>query len=247
MLKALCVVVGSLLLVPSARAEDHRLLNLERQLALAKSPQARAKAAVALARTDDEQAVGPLCKALGSDADGQVRAQAAKALGAIGGEAAFRCLKGRADPAPEARAAVAAALDALDAVREEGPTRYVVLLPLDPAHNALGPEAGALALRQLRHVLEKRGAKVESKPKTAGQVRALLEKEKLQGFALKLSLDQAEGGGVILDLLCTHYPTGGLIGDVTVKATGGEVAELIRALVPRALDEAESSCGWRVE
>jgi hypothetical protein len=247
MLKALCVVVGSLFLVPSARAQDRRLLNLERELALAKSPAVRARAAGALARTDDEEAVGPLCKALATDADGAVRAAVAQALGKLGGEAAFGCLKARVDPVPEARAAVAAALETLRAAREEPPTRYVALLPLDAAHNALGPEAGALALRQLRHVLERRGARVDAKPRGPAQVRALLRTQKLEGFALKLSLDQTEGGGVSLDLLCTHYPTGGLIGDVTVKAKGGAVADLIRALVPRALDEAESTCGWRVE
>lgn len=246
MIQTLCAVVGSLLLAPPAHAEDRRLNQLERELTLATAPSARARAADALAKTDDAQAAEPLCKALGSDPDMGVRVHAAKALGVLGGAVAEGCLKKDVAPAPEVRAATAAALEELRAAREEPPVRYVALLPLDPAHNALGPEAGALAMRQLRHVLERRHAVVDEKALSAKQLKALLKKRKLDGYALKLSLEQAEGG-VSLDLLCTHYPTGGLIGDVTVKAKGGDVPDLIRALVPRALDEAESTCGWRVE
>lgn len=240
------LVVGGLLVVPNAHAADRRLLNLEREVTLATSPAVRARAAAGLAKTDDAQAVGTLCQVLSADRDSGVRVQAAKALSTLGGPAAEACLKKVADPAPEARAAIASALEDLRAVREAAHVRYVALLPLDPAHNALGPETGALAMRQLRHVLERRGALVDDQALSPKQVRAILKKRKLEGFALKLSLEKADQG-IALDLLCTHYPTGGLIGDVTVKATGAEVPDMIRALVPRALNEAESTCGWRVE
>jgi hypothetical protein len=239
-------VLAPLLVALLAHATDRRLLNLERELTLATSPAVRARAATGLAKTDDAQAVGTLCQVLSADRDTGVRVQVAKALSTLGGPAAEACLKKVADPAPEARAAISAALEDLRAAREAAHVRYVALLPLDPAHNPLGPEAGALAMRQLRHVLERRGALVDEQALAPRQVRALLKKRKLEGFALKLSLEKTERG-ISLDLLCTHYPTGGLIGDVTVKAQGAEVPDLVRALVPRALDEAESTCGWRIE
>lgn len=240
------ILLGAALVGTASHAEDKRLTNLTRELNLATAPAARAHAAQGLAKLDDAQAVTPLCQALAGDKDSGVRVAVAKALGTLGGLEAAACLKRTKDPAPDARAAVAAALETLHAVSEERPIRYVALLPLDSQHNALGADAGALAQRQLRHVLERRGSVVEEKVLSANRTRALLKARKLEGYALKVSLDKTEGG-VSLDLLCTHYPTGGLIGDVTVSAKGAQVADLIRALVPRALDEAESACGWRVE
>lgn len=236
-----------LLLASSARAEDRRLTHLERQLALASASPVRARAAAELAALDEDDAVGPLCKALGGDADPRVRTQAATSLGNLGGSAADLCLRqNRQQPLPQVRAAVAGALESLRSPREGPARRYVALLPLDGAHNALGAEAGAMALRHLQRVLERRGVQVGGIGGSPSQIQAMLKKRKLPGFALKLALGKIPNG-VSLDLLCSHYPTGGLIGDVTVKASGADIPDLIRALVPRAVDEAQSTCGWRID
>jgi hypothetical protein len=246
-------IVSFLVLVAAGAlaAEDARVTFLSKQLATAKDPRVRAQTALLLGQTGSESAVQPLCAVL-KDPEAIVRTAAASGLGEIGTDGAVSCLKaalGESDPA--VRTAMEKALKAKAGpgtpVEPSGSGRlYVHLEPVQDKVGGLSDEAIALAERLVREKLVSLGASFappnEDKKAAANLIRA----KKLQGYQLRLQLlPGANEKALKVEMLIMSYPEQALKGTWNVKAGGAKPESLIKAMVPRVVDDAANDLDWK--
>lgn len=79
----------------------------------------------------------------------------------------------------------------------------------------------------------------------AEEVMAELAKaEKARGFMVRLSIGRAKDGGLSAEALVTTFPARALRGSWNVTASGGELQELVEAIVPKVLEDAFGDLGW---
>jgi hypothetical protein len=79
----------------------------------------------------------------------------------------------------------------------------------------------------------------------AEEVMAELAKaEKARGFMVRLSIARAKDGGLSAEALVTTFPARSLRGSWNVTASGGEIQELVEAIVPKVLEDALGDLGW---
>jgi hypothetical protein len=234
---------GLLVWGPARAEEDPRVAFLARQLGSAADPRVRAQAALTLGTTEATGARSVLCAAL-TDPIPLVRVAAARALPELHELEALDCLLARAgDPAPEVQAEVERSLARLREVKARAPTVAVWVDGVrDPSDPPLGPELCAETQARLVTRLTWAGAK-------SGVVKAATKTppvRSLPAYLLKPTLLRNERG-VELAAVCLTWPKKQILGEVRVRGSGGAPPDLIRALVPRLLDDAARTFEWNLQ
>jgi hypothetical protein len=236
---ALVVLTG----LPVWAGEDPRVSLLSKQLAGAKDPRNRVQIVVLLGQTGHESAVPYLCGSL-KDAEPLVRAAAANALGEVGVPAASDCLKaalGENDPA--VRAAVERAL--LHASVARGGL-YVRIEPVQDKVGDLPETLLQLAEQKMREKLTAMGATIAPPSEDKKQAASLVRSRQLRAYQLRLQLLPGESAkGLKVEMLIMTYPDQSLKGTYNVKASGAKPEALIKAMVPRVVDDAAADLEWK--
>ena len=245
---ALLSLLSSLALAthaPVALAQpDARVAYLGRQLEKGKDPRVRAQSALVLGATEDPEARFPLCRAL-LDASELVRAAAAKALVRLEDPGALDCLTPRlSDPHPDARSAIAESVRALRAIKARPSTFYLLFTGVVDRTGSLTPEQIALAAQRLQRKLAAHGAWLAPANDSKAAAKSVQKQRHIKGYRLSAEVHPGEGGGLRLALVCMTYPEQSILGQVEVKASGAKPADLLRALAPRAIDEAAATFEW---
>lgn len=237
----LVTLVLSALAPQGARAQDAKVALFAKQLETAKDPRLRAQIVGYLGATGSPDAAAPLCKAL-KDSDALVRTAAARALGELKAPEAQPCLQGaRADGDNNVKDAVAKALAA--GVVKPG-SLYVSLDPITDQVGGLPPATVALADKLVRDKLKGMGAGFSPQgedKKVAGQ---LVKSRKLTGVLLKVKL-LPNGPGLKIEMLVMTYPDQELKATYNVKASGASHEALLKAMVPRVVDDAARDQEWK--
>jgi len=237
------VALVAVLLGGTALADaDPRIAFLARQLGTATDPRVRAQAALTLGTTEAPGALGPLCTAL-DDPEPLVRSAVARSLTELHDLGALDCLTAHAgDTAPEARAEIGRAVAMLKKVKERRPTVDVWVEPVrDPSSPPLGEALCGEARARLVRRLAWSGARsdgVESAPKVA--------KKGTPAYLLQPTLLRGDGGAVVMAAVCLTWPSKQILGEVRVKGSGGTPMDLVRALVPRLIEDAASTFEWEL-
>jgi hypothetical protein len=237
------VALGAVLLGGTALAEgDPRIAFLVRQLGTATDPRVRAQAALTLGATDAPGALGPLCAAL-ADPEALVRSAVARSLPELHDLGALECLVAHAgDTAPDAQAEIRRAVAVLKKVKERKPAVDVWVEPVrDPGSPPLGDALCGEARTRLVKRLAWSGARsdgVESAPKAA--------KKGTPAYLLQPTLLRGDGGAVVMAAVCLTWPSKQILGEVRVRGSGGTPVDLIRALVPRLIEDAASTFEWEL-
>jgi hypothetical protein len=234
-------VALALLLVglPSGAEEDPRVAFLSRQLGSASDPRARVQAALTLGATEANGARDPLCSAL-ADPVPMVRQAAARALPELHDLSALSCLLAHgADPAADAAAEIRRSVAVLREVEGRAPVVAVWVEGVkDPSTPPLGPELLAEARIQLvRHLawVGARSGEAESAPRPPPR--------SVPAYLLKPSLLRTEQG-LVMAAVCLTWPGKVILGEVRVKGSGGAPPDLVRALVPRLVQDASRTFEW---
>ncbi|MGQ0507452.1 MAG: HEAT repeat domain-containing protein [Myxococcaceae bacterium] len=223
-----------------AALADGRMTYLVRQLEKANDPRLRAQSALMLSATQDPASIPPLCNALNDSSD-IVRSASAKALGELGDAKAQPCLKAHQnDPNDNVKAAIAKALSGFG----RRPELYIAILPVLLKSNKLAPDLGKLAEERLRAKLATMGTVFAPPDESKNTARSVIRGKNLKGYALKVEIDETPSGGLRMNILCWTYPDQALQGQVSVKASGAQPEDLIRALAPKAIEDAADTFDW---
>jgi len=243
-LTLICVLAAVAAGPVRAQQLNGRLAFLARQLQKATDPRVRAQNALALGSAKDPAVVRPLCMAFNDQSD-LVRTSVAKALGALGEPSAVDCLKShKDDAASQVRSEVERALKLLEAASSHPPELYISMTHVADKTSRLPPELLQLTEDRLRARIASMGGVFAPEGETKSTARAVLKKQRLKGFMLKVELDSTPAGGLKVNLVCFTYPDRNLLGEVNVKASGGQVADMIRAMAPKVIDEAADTFNW---
>ncbi|MBS1148889.1 MAG: cpcE [Myxococcaceae bacterium] len=229
------------LFVSPALAQDARVSFLAKQLKAAKDPRVRAQTVVILAGTGSPAAVAPLCEAM-QDQEVVVRAAAANALGELHLPEGITCLKaalGERDPS--VRAAIQRAIDFKPVV--PGGLYFAI----DPINDKVGvtPDVAQLANDLLKQKLTSIGATFAPQGESKPQAATLIKAKKLRGFLLRVNLLPNASNGLKLEILVMTYPEQSLQGSWNVKASGAKHESLLKAMVPRVIDDASADLEWK--
>ena len=237
------VALGAVLVGKAALAQpDPRIAYLARQLATATDPRVRAQAALTLGTTEAPGALGLLCTAL-EDPVPLVRAAVARSLPELHDLGALECLVAHAgDSAPDSQGEIRRALAVLRKVKEHAPT---VDVWVDPVRDPSTPPLGEVLCGEARAHLVKRlawaGARsetVEAASKRVGPA--------APAYLLQPTLLRGEAGAVVLAGVCLTWPGKQILGEVRVTGRGGTPRDLVRALVPRLVQDAASTFEWEI-
>ena len=241
----LALLVLALLAPSVALAQaDGRIAYLSRQLERGKDPRVRVQAALVLGATEDPAALTPLCNALG-DGSELVRAAAARSLGTLGEVSGLDCLEKRArDADAEAQQAREETVRQLKALRDRPPRFYLAFSGLTDKSGQLDAALTQLAEGRLRRKLAAAGALLAPPDESRAGAKSVLKQRRLKGYRLSAEVHPGPGGGLRLALVCMTYPEQSLLGQVEVKASGAKPADLLKALAPRAVDEAAQTFEW---
>jgi hypothetical protein len=236
-----------LVLAPGAASSaplDARVEFLVKQLTTARDPRVRSQTALLLGQTGSLAAVEPLCAILG-EPEAVVRAAVVNALGELRLVEALRCLEGVAgevDPGVRAELLKAQAKGPVG----EG-ALYLALEPVQDKVGTLGPTLLELAERVLRDKLLARFRAAFAPPAEEKRAAlALVRTRSLRAFQLRLQLmPGATERGLKVQMLVMTYPELALKGTWKVLAAGGKPESLIKAMVPRVLDDAAAELEWK--
>jgi hypothetical protein len=238
----------ALLIFPLGSAfaqDDGRISFLGKQIQKSTDARVRAQAALLLGSTEDSAAVGPLCLGL-DDASEVVRLAAARALGSLQDPASWDCLRKKlSDPSVNVREAVKKAFAVVEAAKNRKPEFYIQILPVQDKTSHLGDELVRYTEERLKAKLEKMGSMFAPPRESKAAAKSVIKSKRLKGYVLKVELDEVPAGGLRMQVVCFTYPEQSLLGQVQVKASGGKAADLIRALAPKAIEEAASTFDWR--
>lgn len=233
-----CLCSGSAL-----AAEDARVTFLQKQLSGAKDPRVRAQTVLLLGQTGSDAAVALVCGAL-KDAEPVVRSAAAAALGELRTESSMTCLKaglGESDPG------VRAAME--KAIAQGAVTSGALYLQVEPVQDKVGDLPGeivALAEKVMREKLNGYGANFAPPNEDKKSAASLIRAKKLKGFQLRMQLlPGSTEKGLKVEMLIMSYPEQALKGTWNVKAAGGKPESLIKAMVPRVVDDAAADLEWK--
>lgn len=223
-----------------ALAADARFTFLGKQLERATDPRARAQTALMLGQYGDPAGVPMLCKAL-TDKEDIVKVAAAKALDALGDFTAIGCLK-TAGASGGAQAAIAAALKSLEKAKSNPPKLYVLVSP--PENKAELNEALMTLLQdRIKARLVRLGAVFAPQDEPKATAAKNIKAKRLQGVMVMTTIEKY-GSGLSLTLVGMSYPDKSIKGQITVKAPAGQPADIIRALVPKAVEDAADEFEW---
>lgn len=236
---ALLLLVG----LPVWAAEDPRVTLLSRQLAGAKDPRNRVQIVVLLGQTGHESAVPYLCSAL-KDPEPLVRTAAASSLGEVQNASSLDCLKkALSETDPTVRAAMERAL-ALGSGARGG--LYVSIEPVQDKVGDLPAGLLQLAEQKMREKLASMGATFAPPAEDRRQAAALVRARQLKAYQLRLQVLPGESAkGLKVEMLIMTYPDQALKGSYNVKASGAKPETLIKAMVPRVVDDAAVDLEWK--
>lgn len=249
---AFFVIMVGLLLAPPARAEDARVSFLVRQLRSTQDPRVKAQTVLLLSQTASPDAVKPLCESL-KDSELVVRTAAANAIAELKQPSAVQCLK---DALSETDSGLRAALQkALDSLQTKGVAAAGVAKPgslylhVEPIVDKVGmADAATLADSLLRQTLAELGASFAPEGEDRKAAQMLIKSKKLKGFQLRLQLlPGSSEKGLKVEMLIMTYPEQALQGSWNVKASGGKPEALIKAMVPRVVEDAAGDLNWKNE
>lgn len=213
-----------------------------RQLSGAKDPRVRAQTVLLLGQTGSEDAVAPLCAQL-KDPESVVRAAAANALGELRLSSATDCIKaalGEADPS--VRAAMQKALST-PAIQKGG-----LYLNVEPTADKIGLDASLVSLADtvLKSKLSDLGAIFAPAGEEKKAALALIKSRELRGFQVRMQLAAgATEKQLKVEMLIMTYPDQSLQGSWNVKASGGKPESLIKAMVPKVVEDAAGDLNWK--
>ncbi len=239
--------LSALLIAAPGFAQDARITFLSKQLTSGTDPRTRAQTALILGKSNSPAAVAPLCAAL-KDPEPVVRSAVVGALGELKAPDALTCLKTvKNESDPTVRAALARALEA---PAPPGPDvknggLYIAILPVNDKIGALTPDVLALAESLIREKLTGMGATMAPPGESKAAASALISKHALRGYQLNTNLLPNGEGGLKLEILIMTYPDMSLQGTFNVKARGGKYETLLKAMVPRVVNDAATELEWK--
>lgn len=236
-----------LLLCAAPAQADTRITFLSRQLEKGRDPRARSQAALVLGATEDPEAVTPLCNAL-KDPSELVRAAVAKGLGALlepGGLDCLQAYQGETDAS--VKAAVADSVKAIKAYQARRPRFYLALDSLKDKTGGIPADVVKLSEARLRSKLVRRGAMMAPVKETKAAAKGALKKMGVHGYRITAEIQATDNGGLRIAILCMSYPEQSLMGQVEAHAAGAPPADLLKALIPRVIEEAAATFEWSSE
>ncbi len=235
---ALSLVLASM----AANAQDARVTFLVNQLASAKDPRVRAQTVLLLGQTHSEEAVAAVCGVL-RERESVVRTAAVSALGEIRSERAFTCLKsGLTDDDAVVRSSAQKVLSQ-NALAAGG--LYLQVEPVEDKVGNLSEAIILLAEQTMKAKLSALGASIAPRNEDKRSALSLIAARKLKGFQIRMQLlPGASERGLKVEMLIMSYPEQSLKGTWNVKAAGGKPENLIRAMIPRVLDDAANDLEW---
>ncbi|MBU8896006.1 HEAT repeat domain-containing protein [Corallococcus sp. H22C18031201] len=238
-----------LLLAPWAASAqmDTRIAFLGRQLGQGKDPRTRSQAALVLGATEDPEAVPVLCSGL-RDPSELVRSAVAKGLGSLLEPAGLTCLqehKGEADAGVQA--VVADAIQALKGYQARAPRLYLAVDAVKDRTGTLSPDLVKATETRLRSRLMRKGAWLAPAREPKAAAKGVLKKWGVHGYRITAEIQAAENGGLRIGIVCMSYPELTLMGQVEVHAAGAPAADLLKALIPKAIEEAADTFEWSSE
>lgn len=235
----------SILLAQASFAQDARLTFLSKQLDRASDPRVRAQSALLLGASHDPMAVTPLCKGL-SDASDLVRSAAARALGQLESPAGLDCLKSHVGAqSGDTRAAFEAAIASLVPQKAGKAELYIALAPIQVKVGQVPSDLLRLTEERLKNKLMAMGGVFAPSQESRAQAAQVLRQKRLKGYYVEVQLEASAPTALKMNVVCFTYPERSLLGEITVKASGAKPADLIKALAPRAIDEAAATFDWR--
>ncbi len=236
-----------------AQAQDARVAFLTKQLSVAKDPRVKTQVVLLLGQTASPDAVKPLCDAI-RDQEPVVRTAAVNALAELKQPSALVCLKSALN---ETDASFRATLEkAIAALGQHGSSKgllaprvgglYVHIEPVvDKA--GLGDDT-ALAMSLLKDTLIGLGAAFAPEAEDKKAALALIKSKQLKAYQLRLQLlPGASPKALKVEMLIMTYPEQALQGSWNVKASGGDTEALIKAMVPRVVEDAADDLNWKIE
>jgi hypothetical protein len=232
-----------LLAMPSLAQVDARVAFLTKQLEKGKDPRARSQAALVLGATEEPEAVRPLCSGL-ADPSEVVRAAAAKGLATLRESTGLDCLKKHQEKDAATLVAIREAIKALEEFKARPPRFYVDLLAVKDKTGSLPPELVKITEERLKRRLIQTGALLAPPKEAKKAAQGVLKKHNISGYRFSAEIQNTEGGGLRIAVLCLSYPDLALLGQIDVQAAGAGPADLLKALVPRAIEDLAQTFEW---
>lgn len=237
-------LVALLLLATPALAQvDARVAFLTKQLEKGKDPRARSQAALVLGATEEPEAVHPLCAGL-EDPSEVVRAAAAKGLATLKESSGLDCLKKHKEQDAATLAAMREAIKALEEFKARPPRLYVDFQGVKDKTGSLTPELLKVTEERLKRRLIHAGALLAPSKEPKKTAQGILKKHGIHGYRLSVEIQKTDGGGLKLAILCLSYPELALLGQVDVAASGAGPEDLLKALVPKAIQDVAQTFEW---
>ncbi|MFT3842487.1 MAG: HEAT repeat domain-containing protein [Myxococcaceae bacterium] len=225
---------------PAAFGQDAKVTYFAKQLKTASDPRVRVQTALLLGSTGKPDAVDALCDIGMKDSEAIVRSASANALGdlGLGGQA---CLKAAtSDPDSSVASAAKKALEKLASAVAPGSLYFSV----DEVKSDVGDDASKLAAQLLRQKLTTMGGTIAPQGESKAAATALVKSKKLRAFLLQPKVN-ADGSGLKFEILVMTYPDQALQGSFNVKGKGGKPEKLLKAMVPRVIDDAADELRWK--
>jgi hypothetical protein len=232
-----------LLAMPALAQVDARVAFLTKQLEKGKDPRARSQAALVLGATEEPEAVRPLCTGL-EDVSELVRASAAKGLATLRESSGLDCLKKHKEVDAATLVAMREAIKALEDFKARPPRLYVAFEGVKDKTGALPAELVKITEERLKRKLILTGALLAPPKEPKKTAQGVLKKHGISGFRLSAEIQNTESGGLRIALICLSYPDLALLGQVEVQAAGAAPADLLKALVPKAIQEVAQTFEW---
>lgn len=232
-----------LLAMPALAQVDARVAFLTKQLEKGKDPRARSQAALGLGVTDEPDAVQPLCAGL-EDTSELVRTAAAKGLATLQEVSALDCLKKHKETDAATLVSIRDTIKTLESLKSRPPRLYVDFEGVTDKTGSLPAELVKATEERLKRKLLLTGALLAPPKEAKKAAQGVLKKYRITGYRLSAQILTTEGGGLRIALVCLSYPALALLGQVEVQATGAPPPDLLKALVPRAIQEVAQTFQW---
>jgi HEAT repeats len=237
-------LVALLLLATPALAQvDARVAFLTKQLEKGKDPRARSQAALVLGATDEPEAVLPLCTGL-ADPSEVVRASVAKGLATLKESSGLDCLKKHKEQDAATLVSIREAIKALEEFKARPPRLYVDFQGVKDKTGSLAPELVKVTDERLKRRLIHAGALLAPPKEPKKTAQGILKKRGIRGYRLNVEIQKTDGGGLKLAILCLTYPELALLGQVDVAASGAGPEDLLKAMIPKAIQDVAQTLEW---
>jgi hypothetical protein len=110
---------------------------------------------------------------------------------------------------------------------------------------ALSPALLKITEERLKRRLIQTGALLAPSKEPKKTAQGVLKKHRISGYRLSAEIQSTESGGLRIALLCLSYPDLALLGQVDVQAAGAAPEDLLKALVPKAIQDVAQTFEWK--